>query len=62
MFLIKGMASLYDYMYSELRRGYFLENDEQRYTERREKFYILLKIPRELEMVFLDDNYILYFN
>jgi hypothetical protein len=48
---MSGMSSLYDYMRSELRRGYILENDEQRYTERREKFYIFLKIPFELERV-----------
>jgi hypothetical protein len=48
------MSSLYDYMRSELRRGYILENDEQRYTERREKFYIFLKIPFELERVRLN--------
>lgn len=41
--------SLLDYINGELRRGYLLENDEQRYTERREKFYIFMKIPREIE-------------
>lgn len=41
--------SLLDYIYGELRRGYILENDEQRYKERREKFYTFLKIPREIE-------------
>ncbi|CAN7948721.1 unnamed protein product, partial [Ixodes pacificus] len=44
-------ASLYEYLYGELRRGYYLENDEQRYEDRREKFYIFFKIPRELEKV-----------
>ncbi|CAG2105125.1 unnamed protein product [Medioppia subpectinata] len=42
-------SSLFDYLRSELRRNYVLENDEQRYTERREKFYIFLKIPLQLE-------------
>lgn len=42
-------VSLYEYLYGELRRGYYLENDEQRYEDRREKFYIFFKIPRELE-------------
>ena len=50
-------SSLFDYMHSELRRGYFLENEEQRYTERREKFYMFMKIPRELEKVI--ENFII---
>ena len=44
-------ATLLDYVYTELRRGYILENDEQRYRERREKFYIFMKIPVQLEKV-----------
>lgn len=47
----QSTATLYDYMYNELRRGYILENDEQRYRERREKFYIFMKIPVQLEKV-----------
>lgn len=43
------MHSLTDYIYGELRRGYVLENDEQRYTERRQKFYTFLKVPIEFE-------------
>ncbi|KAF8767577.1 Transmembrane anterior posterior like protein [Argiope bruennichi] len=43
------VSSVFDYLYGELRRGYLLENDEQRFTERREKFYIFLKIPKEIE-------------
>ncbi|XP_076362725.1 transmembrane anterior posterior transformation protein 1 homolog isoform X1 [Tachypleus tridentatus] len=42
-------ACLLDYLYNELRRGYVLENEKQRYMERREKFYIFMKIPREIE-------------
>ena len=45
--------SLVDYLYTELRRGYDLGNDEQRYRDRREKFYIFLKIPVQLEKVCL---------
>lgn len=41
-------ATLFDYLRSELRRGYLLENDGQRFTEKREKFYIFLTIPKEL--------------
>lgn len=46
---IPPRATLIDYFYSEVRRGYFLANDEQRFTEKRQKFYIFLKIPKELE-------------
>lgn len=42
-------ATLFDYLHAEIRRGYDLGNDEQRYTERREKFYIFLNIPLKLE-------------
>lgn len=38
-----------DYIYGELRRGYALENDEQRYVERRRKFYTFLRVPIEFE-------------
>lgn len=41
--------TLFDYFSSELRRGYTLENDGHRFTEKREKFYIFLTIPKELE-------------
>lgn len=44
-------CTLYDYIYQEVRRTYLPENDEARYIERREKFYMFLKIPRELEKV-----------
>lgn len=39
--------SLCSYLHGELRRGYRLE--EQRYEERRAKFYAFFRIPRELE-------------
>ncbi|RWS13743.1 Protein TAPT1-like protein [Dinothrombium tinctorium] len=42
-------ATLFDYVYNELRRGYLLENDEQKYTERRQKFYAFMKVPKEFE-------------
>lgn len=47
------MHSFNDYIYGELRRGYVLENDEQRYTERRQKFYTFLKVPIEFEKFML---------
>lgn len=45
--------TILDYLYTEIRRGYDLGNDEQRYMERREKFYIFLKIPVQLEKVLM---------
>ena len=44
-------SSVLNYVRAELRRGYLLQNDEQRYKERREKFYIFLRIPFKLETV-----------
>lgn len=37
------------FLWSELSRGYALENDEARYAEKRRKVYAFVKIPRELE-------------
>uniref|UniRef100_A0A673A326 Transmembrane anterior posterior transformation 1b n=1 Tax=Sphaeramia orbicularis TaxID=375764 RepID=A0A673A326_9TELE len=34
---------------AELTRGYFLEHNEAKYTERRERVYTCLRIPKELE-------------
>ncbi|XP_072318321.1 transmembrane anterior posterior transformation protein 1 homolog [Eucyclogobius newberryi] len=46
--------SLLRFITTELTRGYFLEHNEAKYTERREKVYTCLRIPKELEklMVF----------
>lgn len=38
-------------MCAELTRGYFLEHNEAKYTERREKVYTCMRIPKELEKV-----------
>lgn len=43
------MLTFIEYIHAELRRGYVLENDEQRYEERRQKFYTFLKVPFEFE-------------
>ena len=43
--------SFRNYLKSELRRGYLLENDEERYTARREKVYTFFKIPREVSFI-----------
>ena len=40
--------TLLSYLKSELKRGYLLENDEERYAERREKVYTFFMIPREV--------------
>ena len=42
-------VSLFHYLSSEVTRGYQLEQDEERYTRRRQKMYTFMKIPRELE-------------
>ncbi|XP_064813933.1 transmembrane anterior posterior transformation protein 1 homolog [Oncorhynchus masou masou] len=41
--------SLARFMGAELTRGYFLEHNEAKYTERRERVYTCLRIPKELE-------------
>ena len=38
-------------MKTELTRGYLLEHDEARYTEKRERVYTFMKIPTEMEKV-----------
>uniref|UniRef100_A0A8C3G0J3 Transmembrane anterior posterior transformation 1 n=1 Tax=Cyclopterus lumpus TaxID=8103 RepID=A0A8C3G0J3_CYCLU len=41
--------SLTRFISAELTRGYFLEHDEAKYTERRERVYTFMRIPKELE-------------
>ncbi|CAF92147.1 unnamed protein product, partial [Tetraodon nigroviridis] len=41
--------SLFKFITTELTRGYFLEHNEAKYTERRERVYTCLRIPKELE-------------
>ncbi|KAM6972287.1 transmembrane anterior posterior transformation protein 1 homolog [Aplochiton taeniatus] len=41
--------SLIRFISTELTRGYFLEHNEAKYTERRERVYTCLRIPKELE-------------
>ncbi|KAK6324358.1 hypothetical protein J4Q44_G00037000 [Coregonus suidteri] len=45
--------SLVRFMGAELTRGYFLEHNEAKYTERRERVYTCLRIPKELEKFLL---------
>ncbi|XP_029020384.1 transmembrane anterior posterior transformation protein 1 homolog isoform X2 [Betta splendens] len=45
--------SLTRFICTELTRGYFLEHNEAKYTERREKIYTCMRIPKELEKLML---------
>ncbi|KAJ8336335.1 hypothetical protein SKAU_G00396780 [Synaphobranchus kaupii] len=45
--------SLVRFIGTELTRGYFLEHNEAKYTERRERVYTCLRIPRELEKLMI---------
>ncbi|KAL0973676.1 hypothetical protein UPYG_G00209340 [Umbra pygmaea] len=45
--------SLSRFMCAELTRGYFLEHNEAKYTERRERVYTCMRIPRELEKLMI---------
>ncbi|KAH0554715.1 protein TAPT1 homolog [Cotesia glomerata] len=46
---IRNGGSFFDFIKTELTRGYELENDEERFSARREKIYSFIKIPREVE-------------
>jgi len=41
--------SIFQFLKIELTRSYYLEHDEEKYSEKREKVYSFMKIPRELE-------------
>ncbi|XP_068596421.1 transmembrane anterior posterior transformation protein 1 homolog [Brachionichthys hirsutus] len=45
--------SLPHFIAAELTRGYFLEHNEAKYTERRERVYACMRIPKELEKLML---------
>ncbi|KAJ8262428.1 hypothetical protein GJAV_G00166360 [Gymnothorax javanicus] len=45
--------SLTRFMRKELTRGYFLERNEAKFTERRERVYTCMRIPRELEKLMI---------
>uniref|UniRef100_A0A8C5H288 Transmembrane anterior posterior transformation protein 1 homolog n=1 Tax=Gouania willdenowi TaxID=441366 RepID=A0A8C5H288_GOUWI len=49
VFCVSADLSLFRFITTELTRGYFLEHNEAKYTERREKVYTCLRIPKELE-------------
>ncbi|XP_041799851.1 transmembrane anterior posterior transformation protein 1 homolog [Chelmon rostratus] len=45
--------SLTRFITAELTRGYFLEHNEAKYTERRERVYTCMRIPKELEKLMI---------
>ncbi|KAK3535978.1 hypothetical protein QTP70_023718, partial [Hemibagrus guttatus] len=45
--------SLLRFMCAELTRGYFLEHNEAKYMERRERVYTCMRIPKELEKLMM---------
>ncbi|XP_076878469.1 transmembrane anterior posterior transformation protein 1 homolog isoform X10 [Brachyhypopomus gauderio] len=45
--------SLLRFMCAELTRGYFLEHNEAKYMERREKVYTCMRVPKELEKLMI---------
>ncbi|XP_015111749.1 protein TAPT1 homolog [Diachasma alloeum] len=45
----KPGVSIFEFVKTELTRGYQLEHDEERFSARREKIYSFMKIPREVE-------------
>lgn len=50
--------SLFRFITTELTRGYFLEHNEAKYTERRERVYTCLRIPKELEKVNIKTHFL----
>ncbi|PAV57415.1 hypothetical protein WR25_12267 isoform B [Diploscapter pachys] len=42
-------TGFFDYIWTELTRGYSLDNDQARFTEKRRKVYTFMRIPVELE-------------
>ncbi|XP_068182291.1 transmembrane anterior posterior transformation protein 1 homolog [Antennarius striatus] len=45
--------SLTHFIAAELTRGYFLEHNEAKYTQRRERVYACMRVPKELEKLML---------
>ncbi|XP_054886380.1 transmembrane anterior posterior transformation protein 1 homolog isoform X2 [Poeciliopsis prolifica] len=50
---ISADPSLTRFICAELTRGYFLEHNEAKYTERRERVYTCMRIPKELEKLMI---------
>lgn len=51
MLFVDSRKLFYSFFASELSRGYVLEHDEARYTEKTQKVYTFIKIPKEVERV-----------
>uniref|UniRef100_A0A3P8PNH6 Transmembrane anterior posterior transformation 1a n=1 Tax=Astatotilapia calliptera TaxID=8154 RepID=A0A3P8PNH6_ASTCA len=51
--LLTTNPSLTRFICTELTRGYFLEHNEAKYTERRERVYTCMRIPKELEKLMI---------
>ncbi|KAM8971111.1 transmembrane anterior posterior transformation protein 1 homolog [Sarcophilus harrisii] len=49
----RSELSLLRFLSAELTRGYFLEHNEAKYTERRERVYTCMRIPKELEKLMI---------
>lgn len=52
-FLYFPGLSVMSFITTELTRGYLLERDKAKFSERRQRVYTFMKTPRELEKVFL---------
>ncbi|XP_014866547.1 PREDICTED: transmembrane anterior posterior transformation protein 1 homolog isoform X2 [Poecilia mexicana] len=50
---VSADPSLTRFICAELTRGYFLEHNEAKYTERRERVYTCMRIPKELEKLMI---------
>ncbi|KAK2151645.1 hypothetical protein LSH36_356g06101, partial [Paralvinella palmiformis] len=40
--------SLWSYLYAEINRGYHLEHEEEKFTEKRKRVQMFIRIPLEL--------------
>ncbi|XP_070539868.1 transmembrane anterior posterior transformation protein 1 homolog [Ptychodera flava] len=47
----KPNLPLFKYISAELTRGYYLEHDEAKYTQKRDRVYAFLNIPKEMEVL-----------
>uniref|UniRef100_A0A8C5GCQ5 Transmembrane anterior posterior transformation protein 1 homolog n=1 Tax=Gouania willdenowi TaxID=441366 RepID=A0A8C5GCQ5_GOUWI len=50
---VETYPSVTRFVCAELTRGYFLEHNEAKYTERRERVYTCMRIPKELEKLMI---------
>ena len=50
-FIFNTEMSLWSYLYAEINRGYHLEHEEEKFTEKRKRVQMFIRIPLELEKV-----------